>query len=207
MNKIFYYTVIIPIVLSVFISVFFTPFLSIYAAGDDSITISETKINISYKGTSSVSSPKNFMWPLPGYTKVTSGFGNRKAPTSGASSYHGGIDISAPEGSSIVSMADGTVSFVGWYGANGYTVTIEHADGYKSTYGHVSPSFIVSKGDKVSKGDLIAKVGPKYVSKTSYTKYTDKTGKTTNGATTGPHLHFAITKNSNKVNPKTLFNY
>ncbi len=93
----------------------------------------------------------------------------------GASTYHGGIDIGASEGSKILSIDDGTVCFVGWNGANGYTIKINHSNGYQSTYGHVNPNFIVSLNDKVSKGQHIANVGPKYVSKTSYTTYKDST--------------------------------
>lgn len=52
---------------------------------------------------------------------------------------------------------------------------------------------------------MVAKVGPKYVDKKSYTTYTDDSGKCTNGATTGPHLHFAISIDGNKVDPSLLF--
>ena len=91
---------------------------------------------------------------------------------------------------------------LGWYGANGYTVIISHENGISSTYGHLSETFIVSVGQKVSKGQIIAHVGPKYVSKESI--YKDSTGKYTNGATTGPHLHLAISKNGKKIDPLTV---
>lgn len=91
---------------------------------------------------------------------------------------------------------------LGWYGANGYTVIISHENGISSTYGHVSETFIVSIGQKVSKGQIIAHVGPKYVSKES--TYKDSTGKYTNGATTGPHLHLAISKNGKKIDPLSV---
>lgn len=91
------------------------------------------------------------------------------------------------------------LSSYGWYGANGYSIIISHENGISSTYGHVSEKFIVSVGENVSKGQAIAKVGPKYVSKES--KYTDNSGKYTNGATTGPHLHLAISKNGKKIDP------
>jgi len=123
----------------------------------------------------------------------------------GAGTYHGGIDIGAPQGTKIVAIESGTVIHASWYGADGYTVMIDHGNGYVSTYGHVNPSFVVSVGEKVSAGQTIAYVGPKYVEKKSYTKYTDSTGKTTNGATTGPHLHFAVSKNGKKINPFTLY--
>lgn len=62
-------------------------------------------------------SNSEFMWPTPGYTTITSNFGYRKSPTSGASSYHSGIDIGAPTGSNIVAIFSGTVSYIGFSGA------------------------------------------------------------------------------------------
>ena len=150
-------------------------------------------------------SDNDFIWPTPNYDTITSEFGYRKSPTKGASSYHGGIDIGAPQGSKIIAIQSGIISQSGWNGGNGYSVTIDHQNGYKSMYGHVDPNLIVSVGDVISQGDTIAYVGPKYVEKKSYTTYTDSTGKTTNGATTGPHLHFAVTYNDKKINPKDLF--
>ena len=62
-------------------------------------------------------SNSKFTWPTPGYTTITSNFGYRNSPTVGASSYHSGIDIGAPTGSNIVSIFNGTVSFIGFSGA------------------------------------------------------------------------------------------
>ena len=98
------------------------------------------------------------------------------------------------------------MSFVGWYGANGYTVIIDLDNGAKCIYGHISPKFKVSRGDKVYKGQEVASVGPKYIEAQSYTIYTDSNGKTTNGATTGPHLHFAISVGGIKIDPRALYN-
>ena len=116
-----------------------------------------------------------------------------------------GIDIAAPENSYILAVADGVVSYVGWYGANGYTVILKHSQNYQSIYGHISPNFIVKIGENIKKGQLIALVGPKYIEKKSYTIYQDSNGKYTNGATTGPHLHFAISQNNKKINPLSFY--
>ena len=62
-------------------------------------------------------SSSKFAWPTPGYTTITSNFGYRNSPTAGASSYHSCIDIGAPTGSNIISIFNGTVSFVGFSGA------------------------------------------------------------------------------------------
>ncbi len=147
----------------------------------------------------------SFVWPTPNYTYITSEFGYRKSPTNGASTYHGGIDIGAAQNSKIIAIQSGIVTQAGWNDGNGYSVTIDHQNGYTSTYGHVNPELIVSVGDKVSQGQTIAYVGPKYVDKKTYTTYTDSTGKATNGATTGPHLHLAVTYKGKKINPKDLF--
>lgn len=55
-----------------------------------------------------------FVWPLPGYSYISSFFGKRDVPTAGASRYHSGIDIPAPEGTPIYAVYDGTVSFCSW---------------------------------------------------------------------------------------------
>ena len=85
-------------------------------------------------------------------------------------------------------------------GANGFTIKLQNGD-YIVTYSHVSPTFLVSIGDFVTKGEIIAQVGPKYVDNVPNNPYKDSTGKSTNGATTGPHLHFSIKKAGEYVNP------
>ncbi|MGN1327284.1 MAG: M23 family metallopeptidase, partial [Clostridia bacterium] len=87
---------------------------------------------------------------------MTSKFGNRTAPTAGASTFHSGIDIAAPEGSKLVSIMEGEVVATGWGGAGGYTITIKSVDGtYRFSYCHCSPEFIVSVGQKVKKGQIL----------------------------------------------------
>ena len=141
-----------------------------------------------------------FLWPTPGYTYITSHFGYRNAPTSGASNYHSGVDIGAPEGASIFSISSGTVSYVGFSGAGGFTVTVKYQN-YTISYCHVSPNFLVSVGEYVIKGTVIAKVGPKNVYGVPNNPYKDSSGKPTNGATTGSHLHLTIKKDGKAVNP------
>ena len=105
----------------------------------------------------------NFAWPIPGYTRISSYFGKRTAPTAGASTYHKGVDIPAPEGTVLIASCDGEITFTGFLGGGGYTITLTTSDNLKITYCHVSPNYIVSVGDKVSQGQVIGTVGPKYV--------------------------------------------
>lgn len=103
-----------------------------------------------------------YVWPAPGYTTITSYFGKRVSPTAGATSYHAGIDIGAPKGSKFIAVCDGTITFTGFFGGGGYTITLS-VDNMKITYCHVSPDYIVQTGDEVKKGQVIGNVGPKNV--------------------------------------------
>ena len=125
----------------------------------------------------------NFMWPLDGYTYISSYFGYRNSPTSGASTYLSGIDIPAPEGTNILAVCSGTGTFASWGAGGGYTIVVENDD-IKVSYCHVSPNFIVSKYDTVVAGQIIANVGPKNVYGIINNPYKDSLGKPTNGATT-----------------------
>lgn len=141
-----------------------------------------------------------FSWPLFGYYNISSFFGYRISPTSGASAYHSGIDIPAPEKSNIYSICDGIVVYTGFYSSDGYTVIIQN-ENFIIIYGHVSPNFLVQENQIVQKNEKIGTIGPKYIDQNSNTTYTDSTGRKTNGATTGCHLHLTIKKDGNAVNP------
>lgn len=122
-----------------------------------------------------------FSWPCPSSSRITSGFGGRSAPTAGASTYHKGIDIGASYGAAIVAAADGVVTVAGYNGAYGNYVTISHGGGLSTMYCHCS-SLVVSAGQKVSRGQTVAKVG-------------------STGISTGSHLHFQVMQNGSAVNP------
>ena len=106
-------------------------------------------------------------WPVRG--TITSKFGSRRSPFGRGAEFHGGLDISAPNGTAIKATADGVVTFSGWYSGYGYMVVIEHGYGYTTAYGHNS-KLNVSVGQNVKRGDTIAYVG-------------------STGRSTGPHLH------------------
>ena len=142
-----------------------------------------------------------YAWPIPGYTTISSPFGKRTAPTTGASTFHKGTDIPAPEGTVLIATCDGEVTFIGFLGGGGYTITITTKNNIKISYCHVSPNYIVSKGEQIKQGQIIGNVGPKYVYGVVGNTYKDSTGKPTNGATTGCHLHIGFRINEEYVNP------
>lgn len=134
-----------------------------------------------------------FVWPTPNYTQITSQFGYRNSPFTGKKAYHSGIDIGAPQGSKVISAFSGIVTYIGFSGANGFTVRISN-NSFEATYSHLSPNFIVYLGQEVFIGDTIALVGPKNVYSIPNNPYKDSNGNPTNGSTTGPHLHFSLKK-------------
>ena len=119
--------------------------------------------------------------------KLTSPFGNRESPTAGASSYHQGVDLSAPEGTPVYASRGGQVSTATFGSAAGYYVKINHMDGFSSIYMHLK-NYVVSPGQNVSQGQLIG-----YVGKT--------------GVATGNHLHFGISYNGKYYNPAAYINF
>ena len=149
--KPFNFIILIIVFMILFVSIFYTPFIlseTIYF--DESIM---ENITISRYG---------FVWPTPGYTTITSPFGSRVSPTAGASNFHKGIDIGAPEGTKFIAVVSGTITFVGFLGGGGYTITLSKDD-LKISYCHVSPNYIVYEGEEVVQGQVIGFVGPKNV--------------------------------------------
>lgn len=129
----------------------------------------------------SVAGSSGYAWPVPSSRRITSYFGPRERPTVGASTYHRGIDIGASHGSDIVAIDSGKVTRVAYDSISGNYVEVTHSDGRVSQYLHCS-SILVNVGANVSKGQTIAKIG-------------------STGASTGPHLHFGLIVNGNKVDP------
>jgi murein DD-endopeptidase MepM/ murein hydrolase activator NlpD len=120
-------------------------------------------------------------WPLPGYSRISSYFGGRADPITGAWSNHRGIDIPGPYGQPIVSSNDGIVIFSGYHWSYGNYVIIDHGGGISTLYSHAS-KLLVGKGQAVSKGETIALVG-------------------STGYSTGNHVHFEYRINGVPQNP------
>ncbi len=147
-----------------------------------SVMISEPVTELQARGT--IPRPSwfptgSFRWPC--YGTLTSYFGNRKAPTKGASTNHGAIDIANSYGTPIYASDGGTVIVAGWQGGLGYSVTIDHGNGFQTIYGHNS-SLLVRAGDHVYKGQQIARMG-------------------STGISTGNHCHFAVKYYGTYVDP------
>ena len=121
-------------------------------------------------------------WVRPcSYTSITSPFGNRVSPTTGASTYHQGVDLDTGTGWPVVAAKAGVVAFSGYGSAAGNYVKIDHGDGVSSIYMHLN-SRSVSAGQIVSAGQQIGTTGA-------------------TGVATGDHLHFGIAVNGVYVNP------
>jgi len=103
-------------------------------------------------------------------------------------------------GTSLIAITSGKISYLGFNGAGGFTITLKN-DNFSISYCHTSPDFIVSVGDYISKGQEIGTVGPLNVYNVPNNPYKDKYGRPTNGATTGAHLHLTIKKDGKAVNP------
>lgn len=126
-----------------------------------------------------------FAWPSATSTRVTSEFGYRIHPISGTRRLHRGMDIGAGLGTNVLAAEAGTVVTAGWNNSYGYYITIDHGGGYVTLYAHNS-KLHVSKGQTVTRGQIIAKCG-------------------STGNSTGPHIHFEVRVNGELKNPRNYF--
>ena len=146
--------------------------------------VSEIEAEIKLLALNSISSDYiggAILWPVPGYTRLTSLYGMRVHPITGAYKLHTGIDIGAPLGTSFIAAANGIVSKATYNTAYGNMVIIDHGGGVQTLYAHGS-EILVQLGQTVSAGTEVLKVG-------------------STGYSTGPHAHFEIRINGQTVNP------
>ncbi len=113
---------------------------------------------------------------------ISSGFGFRIDPFTGAGAFHPGLDFRGPVGAPIFAAARGTVSFVGQRSGYGNCVEIDHGNGLVTRYAHMS-GFRTVPGKVVQPGEVIGLIG-------------------STGRSTGPHLHFEVRINDRPVNPR-----
>ena len=120
------------------------------------------------------------VWPVKGW--LSSSFGYRRSAFTNRREFHAGIDIVAREGTPILSPADGLVIGAGRKGGYGKIIQIQHMQGIVTKFAHNSVN-LVKAGQRVRRGDIIAKVG-------------------STGRSTGPHLHYEVRINGVAINPR-----
>lgn len=124
---------------------------------------------------STMSGENEFIWPIASFDRISSAFGRRWK------SFHEGIDIPGARGVPILASCGGRVTYTGFAGNLGHTVTLEHRDNMITKYCHCS-EILVKEGDIVKKGQVIAYVG-------------------SSGNSTGNHLHFEVRFGDFPLNP------
>lgn len=121
------------------------------------------------------------MWAHMG--KINNEFGFRRSPFGGRTyEFHAGMDIDGERGDQVVAPANGVVTEAGWKGGYGNMIEIDHGNGLKTRYGHLS-KIDVEVGDQISRGQIMAFVG-------------------STGRSTGPHLHYELRLNDRPINPR-----
>jgi murein DD-endopeptidase MepM/ murein hydrolase activator NlpD len=123
------------------------------------------------------------MWPVRG--RVSSGYGLRQRPLGGGGSeHHAGLDIAVPMYTGVFATGGGIVTRANYSGAYGYLVIIDHGGGMETYYAHNS-ELLVTAGQRVERGQVIARAG-------------------STGLSTGPHVHYEVHINGRAVDPKNF---
>ena len=126
-----------------------------------------------------------FHKPIRARYWLSSYYGWRSSPFNGKRSYHSGVDMACPTGTSVYAALGGTVTSAGFNNVYGNYIIITHHSGYKTLYGHLS-AILVTRGQYVDTNTRIGRVG-------------------STGVSTGPHLHFTVYKFGKTVNPLGLW--
>ena len=127
----------------------------------------------------------SFIFPVESYSYISSRFGERIHPITGELKNHNGMDIAANMGTAVYAADGGKVVLAEWYGGYGNCIMIDHGNGYKTLYGHLS--YIgVKSGQSVTQGTTIGQVG-------------------STGNSTGPHLHFEVYLNGGRIDPEQFY--
>ena len=123
--------------------------------------------------------------PIDG-ARLSSNFGLRKHPILGYDLMHKGVDFAAPKGTPVFAAGNGTIEYAGVNGSYGKYIRIRHNNSYKTAYAHLNGfKKGIGKGKRVNQGEVIAYVG-------------------SSGRSTGPHLHYEVIFNGNKINPMKM---
>jgi len=117
---------------------------------------------------------------------LSSSYGYRIDPFNGKKTFHSGIDFAAKEGTEVIAVADGMVSFIGERNGYGELIEIDHGNGYVTRYAH-NEKITAKAGDRIKKGEPIALLG-------------------STGRSTGPHVHFEVLREGTKIDPYKFVN-
>ena len=127
-------------------------------------------------------------WVIPcKYVYLSSPYGWRIHPVYGYPKFHTGVDLAGPKGTPILASRAGTVTAATYNSGSGYYVTVNHGDGFSTSYLHMT-HYVVSVGQQVTAGQILGYMG-------------------STGVSTGPHLHFTIYYNGNTVNPANYVSF
>jgi murein DD-endopeptidase MepM/ murein hydrolase activator NlpD len=121
------------------------------------------------------------IWPVEG--RLMSNFGHRSDPFSGDGAFHTGVDISVPSGTPVKAAADGIVAQADWSGAYGRLIIVDHGNGFRTYYAHLS-RFDVVPGQYIRRGETVGRSGA-------------------TGRVTAPHLHYEVRRGGAAINPHT----
>lgn len=155
-----------------------------------SIFISFILLFIIFISSAKSSYSNDIYFPIHSSYTISSTYGNRYLSTN---HFHNGIDIPKTAGTPIYPISTGVISYTGFSSSYGNHIIITYENGYKSLYGHTSGEYPFCNSSYVTPNDIVAYVGPKYLSN----------GKL-NGFTTGPHLHFTIYKDGKHIDPLSI---
>ena len=136
-------------------------------------------------GGGSAYSTGSFIFPVASYSYISSRFGERIHPITGELKNHNGMDIASNMGTTVYAADGGKVVLAEWYGGYGNCIMIDHGNGYKTLYGHLSV-ISVKNGQSVTQGAAIGQVG-------------------STGNSTGPHLHFEVYLNGGRIDPEQFY--
>jgi len=117
---------------------------------------------------------------------LSSSYGYRIDPFNGKKTFHSGIDFAAKEGTNVIAVADGIVSYIGDRSGYGELIELDHGNGYVTRYAH-NEKIIVKTGERIKKGEAIALLG-------------------STGRSTGPHVHFEVLREGTKIDPYKFVN-
>lgn len=163
-----------------------TPFVTTPSGGSAAATPADPRFRAMFQSWKKLETAQQGTVAVPSLrpvdsTTFTSGFGVRSDPFRGTATMHAGVDMPGVIGTAIYATADGFVGRAGWSGGYGNLIELDHGKGIQTRYGHLS-SLLVAPGTRVTRGQLIGRMG-------------------STGRSTGSHLHYEVRFDGHAINP------